>query len=698
MATAKTDGTYSFLTGSTVEGQTYARHLANQNIQDIDILIHKGTIQSEESLISTSVPGFLQIKRTPDVEASGSTKFTWESNSSSISCLNGFHLKTEHCTTETSFGAPLAQVTMRGDTSRDASGASAEQTLNYRTIELDKQFQEALLNTAKQHDLLNFDTIKVNYVLFCRGVSNAISQYALPLFCTPHHKEMFDEQNINVQTFRDLFTLIGPAYDYDLPQVTRVRITALLDFYAKYKHVGNPKNIIDMADYYKSCAPVNADFVPALQLKFWPRDIQPFLNRIRINRPRIHQMIMTKTSMHVISKWSTKTPSCDRELEFRYSFSAVELLLAQQRSNNEQVLNGIARSIYFKHLKGKQNVIPSYFIKTTILWMCETMELNEDSPLTLGHKWLQYAGELLRRHECPHYFIANLNILEPYSHELLDRARKILQNDVKFDKQLEIDIFTASGQKQYRDKYNRNIAYFLSNLKASDLKNALREYRQFKHSWLSLSDSNHLIIDDDEVDIGETMSILNILRALDGQENENWQTFREIFLNRKASQPPIWGETVNKDNAFGFAESLMSMSIILTMMNDHITSSNFLAQGAVRNPQDFENYLNVIHSYLDPKNLSTSFQSTYAYFYDQQVSAFEHRRLIDNHPLGPPMTSTNNEQKGFYAMLMELCENAPNENMTLRELYQWKIQNNIDDDEMLAIAIQMSLDEANKKQ
>lgn len=57
-----------------------------------------------------------------------------------------------------------------------------------------------------------------------------------------------------------------------------------------------------------------------------------------------------------------------KEFEFRYSFSQIEIILAQSRSKNEQVLNGIARNIYYRHLKNLKcdnsyNTLPSYFIK-----------------------------------------------------------------------------------------------------------------------------------------------------------------------------------------------------------------------------------------------------------------------------------------------------------------------------------------------
>jgi hypothetical protein len=400
--------------------------------------------------------------------------------------------------------------------------------------------------------------------------------------------------------------------------------------------------------------------------------------------------------MHAIPKWSTKTPQCDRELEFRYSFSAVELLLAQERSYNEQILNGIARSIYYKFLKDQrtstQNVIPSYFIKTTVLWMCENMNLSNDNPKTLAEKWLKYAIDLLNKRVCPHYFIENLNILEPFSKESLDKAREILSG-VQLDGIYQTQMFTATGQELYRDKYNQNIAYFLSRLKASDIISALHDYRQLKQKWLSLG--SDLMFDDDQADLAATLTILNTLRALDGHY-ENWRKFREIFLECKPSSPPIWGETVNIDNVVDFAEELLSIGVILTFMNENISSTNMLsAKGAVCNMQDFKNYQNVIHQYLSPKTLFTTIQSTYSYFYNQSVSAFEQRKLTENHPYGPEMMHGGEKlEESFYKLLTEFCRNISDENLTLREFYQRQGMNNMDDDELMAIAIQMSMYDA----
>ncbi|CAF1354110.1 unnamed protein product [Rotaria sordida] len=297
MTTTDITGCLSFLSGSTVESQTYARHMANQNIRDIDILIHCDTIKYERNLIQTGAPGFVRVKFDDRIECTGSTQFTSQDDANSIRCLNGFQLEKEHCTSETQIGAPLYAVTRESTTSLDASCASATQTVKYGTIDIG--------NVEQQRNQLNFDTIRMNYKLFSQDVCQSISQYALPLYQTPYNPSMFEEKHIHEQTFRDLFTLVGPPYGYGLPQVIQVRIQAILDFYDRYEHIGNPNNITDVADYFKSCAPIDADFVPSFQLRFWPNDIQPFFERIKRNLSNIYHLVVNKTSMHVIPKWST---------------------------------------------------------------------------------------------------------------------------------------------------------------------------------------------------------------------------------------------------------------------------------------------------------------------------------------------------------------------------------------------------------
>ena len=107
----------------------------------------------------------------------------------------------------------------------------------------------------------------------------------------------------------------------------------------------------------------------------------------------------------------SETSEIDQELEFRYSFSAIERLLAMKRSRVEQILNGVARSIYYKYFKhqlsaedNKKTLIPSYFVTTTVLWMCELSNLSEpfterDNDQTIARimakKWLEICQTII---------------------------------------------------------------------------------------------------------------------------------------------------------------------------------------------------------------------------------------------------------------------------------------------------------------
>ncbi|CAF1273798.1 unnamed protein product, partial [Rotaria sordida] len=59
--------------------------------------------------------------------------------------------------------------------------------------------------------------------------------------------------------------------------------------------------------------------------------------------------------------------------------------------------------------------------------------------------------------------------------------------------------------------------------KVKDIICTLRDYQQLKRQWISL-ESLQIIIDNDEINMSETLPILNTLRRLDGNY-ENWKKF-----------------------------------------------------------------------------------------------------------------------------------------------------------------------------
>ncbi|CAF1593077.1 unnamed protein product, partial [Didymodactylos carnosus] len=118
------------------------------------------------------------------------------------------------------------------------------------------------------------------------------------------------------------------------------------------------------------------DLVIAFKLKFIPSVCRTSFNRIKQNRPQLYKNIRN-LNVYLVPKWSQKTPSDQGLLEFRLSFSVIEGKIAECRTENEKILNAVARSIYYKYIhrsktvKQHQQYITSYFIKTCFLWMCE---------------------------------------------------------------------------------------------------------------------------------------------------------------------------------------------------------------------------------------------------------------------------------------------------------------------------------------
>ncbi|CAF1176498.1 unnamed protein product [Didymodactylos carnosus] len=113
--------------------------------------------------------------------------------------------------------------------------------------------------------------------------------------------------------------------------------------------------------------------------------------------------------------------------------------LAELRSQEEKILNGIARSIYYKYFRQNEIHIKSYVIKTIVLWMCE--EYNSDGifsnvqdeqqvAIELIKYFIDYTKGKLKSRVCKHYFIDAFNQLDEYTEHVVKNSYDILTNDV----------------------------------------------------------------------------------------------------------------------------------------------------------------------------------------------------------------------------------------------------------------------------
>jgi hypothetical protein len=318
-------------------------------------------------------------------------------------------------------------------------------------------------------------------------------------------------------------------------------------------------------------------------------------------------------SMHVIQKPSTETQIVDEEIDFRYSFSFIERLLASRRSKNEQILNGVARSIYYRYLK-KECKLPSYFIKTTVLWMCEKVEINECLDVKkIAELWIKYACELLENKECSNYFVSNMNILAPHLDDgSIDRAHQILMliKDDRLDEPITMNILDQ--QQKIICKLDQNNRNFISQLKARDLLNALNDYCVLRRYWPDNEASQISMTDED---VHECLYILNILRFIDGDHFQNFSEFRRIFLENESDRctnGPLWGESTRKCSPSEFVNGLMGVILYLKAINGAMNNPQFPVQYTDVNSHTFQSYQNVMRDLTNPDNIMQNLLAKFA--------------------------------------------------------------------------------------
>ncbi|CAF3670303.1 unnamed protein product [Rotaria sordida] len=515
-----------------------------------------------------------------------------------------------------------------------------------------------------------------------------------------------DAERLYEQSFQDIISLTFPLYYIRIPAVNQVRSNVLLEFYEKYKYLGNASMLEDYMEYGLSLMNYDVDLVPALKLEFWPDDMQVFLNRIQNSRPKLYEIILEQASMHLIPKWSSKTQEVDQELEFRYSFSAIERLLAKNRTRVEQILNGVARSIYYRCLKKEpcledhtKTIVPSYFIKTTVLWMCELYNLNDlcsetDDDQTIANimatEWLNYVREKLCSGYCPHYFIDSFNLLETCSLASLTRAASILEHEVRLHEDIEINVLIK--QDELMDKQQQTTENWLQNMKVKDILAAVNDYRLMRENWLCPPEKNQ-----DEGDVSDCFYTLSQLRALDGDKQQNWNTYQRLFLTVDQSTwlPPIWDEQVAECSVCDFVDGLIALGSFMKQILEGMKKSD-IEQTMARNSREMEFFStqNLVNDLIQPGNivqngLMTSWLPMFTSSYFNQsltnVPSIRQRSIIANHPTGPlqdllqgrtcptPLDPQSRQTYQQYAQnasyrFLDLLSDAPNIDMTLGDL------------------------------
>ena len=206
------------------------------------------------------------------------------------------------------------------------------------------------------------------------------------------------------------------------------RLTIMRGLACHFKE-NSPVNIIEQDEF---C--LNIDRVPAIFVQELPEIAAEFRTRTRL-WPSVSVMnTIFKGGFHLVPKPSSEKELSSDLLDWRWSFSGAEMILANARSDAMDTSYLIFKSFIYRFFKCHtvdEKSIPSYFAKTTMMILCEK-HLEEwwmktsicDCVLTL----LEDFKSSFERRFLPHYFICDLNLFDGIPDELIDFGRAVLES------------------------------------------------------------------------------------------------------------------------------------------------------------------------------------------------------------------------------------------------------------------------------
>ncbi|CAF1121580.1 unnamed protein product [Didymodactylos carnosus] len=488
-----------FLVGSTASGHSSDSHFAGKKASDIDMCMEIGRIHSENELIKTSKPSFVRIRWNPVEETLKSKPYSNDQNNQH--CINGYKMKENVQKT-----AEYNDITynMLYDKTKPIQSTPESAALNVKlrwsnsnVVSTSQSFSDTLtdvLNIQQQEEQNNEQLLlyKNNFVVSFQ-ITNG------PLFSNIR-KQL--DRRVPINDVNYAASLLCPIFLISLTREQKLKATMLINFYLKYQYLVKAYIRSEQRSNYRypffAYEPYDYDFVPSFKLEFWPQDIeQGFLKRFKHKKPNLYEQIK-QIFMHLVAKWSGNKETCqDRELEFRYSFSSIELFLANARTKTEQMLNGIARSIYYRYLYKKNNdensqhsYIKSYFIATTVFWMCEEKNLND-----LDVENEQYSEDVLETTILTLKFHVNLN--DPLGLELVQALKQT-------------EPYNYGNTNNFWKNYIHDISY------------AENEYKYIKLIWG----------DDESEDFEYLLDVLVPFYRIDNQETNNWLRWKKLFIDK----------------------------------------------------------------------------------------------------------------------------------------------------------------------
>lgn len=227
-----------------------------------------------------------------------------------------------------------------------------------------------------------------------------------------------------------------------------------------------------------------------------------------------------------------------------------------------------------------------------------------------------------------------------------------------------------------------------------EILDAINGYRLLKVNWLC--PSNDISDDGDAICC---IQILNQLRTLDGNNLQNWITFKYLFLDADQTNWlfPIWFEQVENCSPCDFTDGLLALSTVLNGIELAMDNSDF--NGMITenmNQHELIGAQNILNDLIAPSNmiqngLMTSWLPMFTSSYFNALStgiSSSVRSIVDDHPNGPlnnilqgsslPSVLNSSMRQPFLQCsqhvsnnFVDLLTNAPNDEMRLNDLIKY---------------------------
>lgn len=186
--------------------------------------------------------------------------------------------------------------------------------------------------------------------------------------------------------------------------------------------------------------PVPTDHVPAMKCLHWPKPAMNWIYRTRSSNWPNHNLInsVTKFGCHIVPVSHILSNNETKDIEWRFSFSVCEILIARSLGFYQKKCYLIVKALIDVHIKQDielSKLMCSYYLKTSLYWLCESLEKERWTYETLYDRFVDFIDYIINcfKNKClKHYFIPEMNLIDHLDDEMSKKVSEkcaLIKND-----------------------------------------------------------------------------------------------------------------------------------------------------------------------------------------------------------------------------------------------------------------------------